>query len=115
MLAFAIVGHMVGDFLLQPDFIASRKKSSSLICALHCLVWTLCVIALAGWWKWWVFGVLFVTHFVQDRGNIIRWYMRLARQQNFTQPPLAPWSLIIVDNTFHLLALAIVARVLNAG
>ena len=111
-LAFAIIGHMVGDYLLQSDYLAENKKKSSFVCAIHCLIWTLSVMTLAGWWRWWVFPALFIPHFAQDRTGFVLWYMRTSGAKRFAEPPLAPWSLIVVDNTFHLLTLAVVARFL---
>lgn len=113
-LSYAVVGHLVGDYLLQNDYQAQGKKVSSPICALHCLLWTLAVLAFAGsgWWVWWVPIVLFVTHFVQDRGPLVRRYMHAIGQDSFAGPPLGPWSIIAVDNVFHLVVLAVVARCL---
>jgi hypothetical protein len=108
-LAFAVVGHLVGDYLIQNDFLAQGKKVSSPICAVHCALWTLAVLAFSGWWIWWVPIVLFVTHFAQDRGPLVRQYMHLIGQDKFAGPPLGPWSIIAVDNVFHLVVLAVVA------
>jgi hypothetical protein len=110
MLVFAIVGHMIGDYLLQNDWMAEGKKRSSLICAIHAAIWTACVCLVGGWFEPWAIGFLFITHFAQDRTNFIRWYMNAMGQRKFAAPPMAPWSIIIVDNTWHLVALAIVAR-----
>jgi hypothetical protein len=112
-LAFAIVGHLVGDYLLQNDYMALGKKRSTPICSLHCLIWSLSVVVAAGWWMWWVFPVLFITHFAQDRTNLVAWKMRVMGQQKFAQPPMAPWSMIAVDNSMHMLVLALVARCLG--
>lgn len=115
-LAFALVGHLVGDYLLQNDWQATGKKVSSAICGVHCLLWTASVLAFAGsaWWVWWVPLVLFVTHFAQDRGGFVLWYMNAVGQgERFAKPPLAPWSFIVVDNTMHMVVLAVVARLLG--
>jgi len=114
-LALAIIGHLVGDYLLQTDWQAAGKKKSSWICAVHCLLWTAAVVLLAGraWWVWWVPLVLFTTHFIQDRTNLVRWSMQHCGQQQFAKPPMASWSVIAVDNTFPLLTLASVAKVLD--
>jgi len=116
MLSHAIVGHLVGDYLLQNDWQAQGKKQSSWICSVHCVLWSASVMLFAGpaWWRWWVFPVLFLTHFVQDRWGLIRRWMRLAGQDQFAAPPMSPWSLIVVDNTWHLVALWLVARILGA-
>jgi hypothetical protein len=113
-LAFAIIGHMVGDYLLQTDWMANNKKKSSFACAVHCLLWTASVTLFARWWThWWLPVALFVTHFAQDRTQFIRWYMNHMGQKGFSTPPLAPWSMIVVDNTFHLVVLAVLAMLVE--
>jgi hypothetical protein len=113
-LSFAIVGHLIGDFILQNDWQAQGKKKSSWICAFHCLLWTLSVILVAGWWRhWWVWPVLFITHFIQDRGPLVRKWMHLAGQDSFAGPPLGPWSIIVVDNVLHIVVLACVAKIIR--
>lgn len=111
-LAFAIVGHLLGDYLLQNDWMANGKKKSSLICSVHCLLWTAAVVVLAGWWSWWIAPVLFITHFAQDRTTFVRWWMGKVGQDGFATH-LAPWSIIAVDNTMHILVLAIIAKVIQ--
>lgn len=112
-LTLAIIGHLVGDYLLQPDWMALNKKKRTLPCAIHCTVWTLAVCAFAGWWSPGVVAWLWATHFVQDRTNIIMWWMtKVARQERFATGPCAPWSIIVVDNVWHILAIWVAWRTL---
>lgn len=111
-LACAIVGHLVGDYLLQNDYLALNKKTSSIACAIHCALWMNSVMFFSGWYQlsflhaWLVGAVLFWTHFAQDRTNIIRfWMTRINRQPKFVEPPMAPWSIIVVDNVWHILTI----------
>lgn len=113
-LTFAIVGHLVGDYLLQNDWQAQGKKRSSLICGVHCLLWTIAVVVAAGWWVWWVPPCLFLTHFIQDRTGVVLAWMKLIGQESFSKPPLGPWSIIVVDNVWHIVTLAVIARILGA-
>ena len=108
MLAEAIIGHLVGDYIFQNDWMAQNKKKSSWPCLIHCTVWTGCVCLFAGW-GWLPALVLFAFHFAQDRTEFIRWWMNLW-QPGFAKPPLAPWSLIVVDNVFHLVQIWLVAE-----
>jgi hypothetical protein len=101
-LASAIVGHLVGDYLLQNDWMALHKKASSLRCAIHCALWTASVMLFAGWRSPVVAAVLFATHFAQDRTGVIRWSMRMAGQEQFASGPCSPWSIIVVDNVWHI-------------
>jgi len=108
----AIVGHLVGDYLVQNDWMALNKKQSTLHCAVHCVLWTACVCAFAGL-GWTAAAVLFVTHFVQDRTNVIAWWMNAIGQERFRTGPCAPWSTIVVDNVFHILTIFFVVTALG--
>jgi hypothetical protein len=114
-LTLAIVGHLVGDYLLQNDWMALHKKASSLRCAIHCALWTLAVCAFAGWWVWWVPLVLFTTHFAQDRTNVVAWWMDAVGQRAFRTGVCAPWSTIVVDNVWHIVVLALVSIALGGA
>lgn len=106
----ALVGHLVGDYLLQNDWLAAGKKRSSAVCAVHCLIWSLAVQLLAGWPAW-TLAVLFPTHFLQDRTSLIRRWMLLIGQRAFLEGPCAPWSIIVVDNVWHILTIWTLWRV----
>jgi hypothetical protein len=107
----AIIGHLVGDFLLQNDWMAANKKKNSWVCLLHCLIWTAWVCCLAGWWHaWWAPVVLCLTHFLQDRTTFVPWWMKnVSGQAGFASGPLSPWSIIVVDNVMHILTIYLVA------
>lgn len=141
-LTCAIIGHLVGDYLLQNDWMATGKKRTSVIdsphdwqsplvellkpcfrwvsfpCLVHCFLWTCSVCLFAGWGPLpWL--VLFLTHYLQDRTNIIRWWMTLPwkDQSRFMAcddfdltdmrvvPGLGPWSVIVVDNVWHIVTI----------
>lgn len=108
------IGHLVGDYLLQNDWMAMGKKSSTFICSVHCLLWTLAVYfcqAADRPWPIWTLPILFLTHFAQDRTELVRWWMEHKGQRGFASVPMAPWSLIVVDNVLHLFVLWIISRV----
>ena len=109
VLAEAIVAHLAGDFLLQNDFLAKGKKERSWICLIHVLIWGMCLLLLT---KMSIEQVAAVTilHFLQDRWSFIAWYMRKMHQDAFAKPPLGPWSIIVVDQVFHLLTIMLAIR-----
>lgn len=75
-------------------------------CLLHCAVYTLAVWACSFWWlPWWGAALCFLLHFPLDRWRLARKLMRWTGQEGFATGPLAPWSVILVDNTLHLLTL----------
>jgi hypothetical protein len=107
----AIIGNLVGDYLLQNDWMALNKKRSSFHCAVHCAIWTACVI-LFSQWALWTAVPLFVTHFIQDRTNVIGIYMDSVGQKAFKTGACAPWSSIIVDNVFHIVTIWAISKII---
>ena len=108
----AIIGNLVADYLLQNEWMAINKKRSTAVCTLHCVIWTSCVLLFSGW-PLWTAAPLFVSHFAQDRTQIIAWYMDLIGQRSFRTGPFSPWSAVFVDNVFHLWTLWLIAVVLG--
>lgn len=100
-----ILAHLIGDYLLQNDWMATRKRSSSLACLLHVFFYTssfvLVIESMTGW-PWWAYVLIAVGHYPFDRYGLARKYMAWNDQGSFADN-LGPWSVIIVDNTFHLL------------
>lgn len=108
ILMSAFVGHLVGDYLLQNDWMALNKKQSTFHCLIHCIIWASAVCLFADWSMsfaspYW--PILFATHFLQDRTNIILWYMKKVGQEKFATGICSPWSIIVVDNVFHILTI----------
>jgi len=97
----SLMGHLVGDYLIQNDWMALNKKKSTIICTVHCALWATSVCILA-WWPLWVWPILFITHFIQDRTNLIIKYMNFVGQKQFANGPCSPWSIIVVDNVWHI-------------
>lgn len=107
-LAGAMIGHMIGDYLLQNDFIANNKKRNSWVCALHCIAYAFTVVVCAQWPAW-TLAPLFVTHFLIDRWQFVPAFMDAMGQQGFKKN-LGPWSVIVVDNTMHLAILLVISH-----
>lgn len=117
VLLLAIIGHLVGDYLLQNDWMALNKKRKDdvglLSCAVHCVIWASAVSFAAGWWhSFWVWPVLYLTHLAQDHTNVVAWWMDRIGQKQFRTGPCAPWSIIVVDNVWHIVTIALVWRFL---
>ena len=111
MLGFSIlIGHLLGDYVFQNDFLAATKSKSSLACAIHVVVYTFamfCAIELhnlaTGYsaWPWWAYFAIASTHFFIDRFRLAVPLMERLGQTHFKEN-LGPWSVIIIDNTLHL-------------
>ena len=60
-------GHLIGDFFLQPDAIAKKKKTSLVSLGIHSLINALCVYVVLGeFCLWWILPAVFLSHFVID-------------------------------------------------
>jgi hypothetical protein len=82
LFASILLGHMVGDYLLQNKWMAMNKSGSTFKCAVHCLLYTLAVCAFttpffdhAVWrgaaypdWRWAL--AVFLSHFLIDRWSL---------------------------------------------
>lgn len=99
-----LIGHLVGDYLLQNDWMAREKKRSHLACAFHVACYCLAVWCFTGWPPI-AMATVAVPHFLIDRGSFVAWYMSRVGQSDFMQPPMSPWSRIVIDNVMHLVCL----------
>lgn len=90
---------------------AMRKfKLGCLACTIHCLCYTLAVAAFTFWWMpWWGYLACFLIHWPIDRFRLAREWMVRFGQEKFATGPLSPWSIILVDNIWHLLTLYCIA------
>jgi hypothetical protein len=117
-----LVGHLIGDFLLQSDNTARRKGQHWRWMLRHVGIYMLVLgVVLLGYalatptplWSIvlvWLF--LLATHVALDRRGFTQTWMRLVGMS-----PDHPWLPIVVDQVFHVLTLAVSAQflVLVAG
>lgn len=109
-----LIGHLVGDWLLQNDWMAKGKKRGFFTLAgwTHFTIYTLAV-TMAFWVSdmtnysltfYLLFSCLiFTSHWLIDTTNLVEGWIRFYRQSNLTM------MRIMVDQTFHLLVLAILS------
>jgi hypothetical protein len=83
-----IILHLVGDYLLQNDWMANNKKCKSLhgliACLAHCFLYSLPFLLIANWLQ---VLLIFGTHFLIDRWFFVKWYMNFIGQKKFAAPP----------------------------
>lgn len=108
-----LLAHMIGDYILQSDWMATNKARLSVAAAVHAVTYTLPFLLITqapG-----VLAVIAATHFVVDRWKIAR-YIVIAKNLLCPKPVvhstatgypeqtpiwLAMWLLIIADNIIH--------------
>jgi len=98
-----LVGHLVGDYLLQNDPMATNKTKSTLHCGLHVVLYTgACIVATLAYLPWWAYAIMAITHFCIDRWRLANIYMKWAKQEKFRDGMFSPWSGIVTDNSLHI-------------
>lgn len=132
-------GHMVGDYVLQNDWMSSNKtnphpgpeqysgtievgawhtrnklwKKGHDACTIHCLLYTAAIALFAwSWMPWWGYLIVGFVHWPVDRFRLAVWWMNNVSSQKFfasKEHPMWPNGIILVDNTFHLVTLYFVA------
>lgn len=115
----ALICHLVGDYLLQSDWMANNKTRSSWACAVHAVTYslpflfitrspvTLAIIAgshfIIDRWRL-ARLVVFAKNFIAPRSEWPRWEECSATGYHRDRPLwLATWLLIIADNTLHVI------------
>lgn len=112
-----LIGHLLGDFVIQNDNIAKNKPQRWPLLLSHVSLYMVVMIPIVVVYAFthplpfWlaVSALLFLsgTHIILDRRDFtVRW-MRFVGMS-----PDRIWLSIVVDQIFHLLTLAIVAQVL---
>ena len=112
-----LIAHLLGDSLLQTDGMPKNKAQDWSWMLRHVGVYMTLVAAvviaysLAHPAPVWLIGMLLffvvAAHIVLDRRRFVDWWTRLVGAS-----PEHPWLGIVLDQVFHLVALAMVAAVL---
>jgi len=103
-----IFAHLIGDYLLQNDWMAKNKKQSHLICLLHIVTYMIPFLFVDI--NWLQFSLISLQHYIQDRTMFVAWFCKITNK--FQSGPGIFWGHIIVDNIFHILWIAAVIHFL---
>lgn len=102
-----LIAHLIGDYLLQTNWMAVNKPKNWLALTLHSGVYTLVIwlasLSYSHSLSWLALLVIFLMHMVLDQRQFVSWWlvniMRVSRDRE------AGLSMV-VDQTFHLIVLA---------
>ncbi|NUM49276.1 MAG: DUF3307 domain-containing protein [Anaerolineales bacterium] len=102
------IAHLIGDFLLQNEWMAMNKRKSAWACFIHVLIYLLPMLFTS--LNEWQLLFIGVTHFLQDHTDFVFWWMRA-----YKRVPEQHWGVIplLVDQGFHFLAIEIALYVGN--
>lgn len=102
-----IVGHAVGDFLLQTNWQAENKSRIWKALLTHCLVYSIVVYLLAllaGGISLISILVIFLSHVLLDKGNIVNWWIKTIKKEQTDKVEIR----FLVDQSLHILVLLII-------
>ena len=96
-----IIAHLVGDFVIQNDWMTANKKKSNYVCFIHIFTYIIPFIFTA--LNPLQLLLISVQHYIQDRTYFITWFCRKTKKfQSELNNTSLPWGHIIVDNIFHI-------------
>ena len=100
-----IYAHLIGDYLLQNDWMAGNKKKNSWICLVH--IATYMIPFLLTDLNWLQLLLIAGQHYIQDRTHFVTWFCKITGkfQMDFNKF----WGHVIVDNVIHILWMAAVS------
>lgn len=137
LFVLSMVGHFVGDYLLQNQWMAIGKsmkgKPGHIACTVHVLLYTLAVALITGLWNPLFLAAVAIPHWLIDRWSLAKYLLKFKNGYGLTEvwekAPLcaAPhpdkleanvWKVsfaapvyIMNDNTIHFLCLLLTARI----
>ena len=111
--------HLVGDYLLQNDWMANEKTKKILPAFIHAFIYSLPFILIT---TPLAAAVIFISHFLIDHFRLVKYFLRLKewrwktewgyittkKESNYYGKEVKPawmwvWLMIIADNTLHLI------------
>jgi len=117
-----LLGHLVGDYLIQPKEMAIAKSARGFKglawCLVHCLLYTLCICLFTATTDPTKIGLIFMSHFPIDRWSLASYWLKIIKGRNFMAAyeskiqfheidlTFSAVVYIIVDNTMHILLMA---------
>ena len=103
-----LLSHLVGDWLLQPHWMAIRKTGEWKVRAIHCAIVTSCFWWVGIWWCLWIYA----THFIIDTYKPLYWFRKLRGDfkswEEFKESFSTPAGFmvnVVFDQIFHILML----------
>ena len=102
-----LICHLVGDYVLQTDWMARTKASSLVAAVVHSMVYSLPFVLITG--LSWALLVIWSTHTLIDRYRLASFVIRLKRWSwkdgeinTSLSADINMMLLIVIDNTIHL-------------
>ena len=127
-----LLGHLFGDYLAQNAWMAENKKKRTLPCVVHCLLYTLWILIFVPELCAFSFVVnifmgtlVFFSHFILDRTQIVRWWWGRQRGRYYEEHPeilfepstvpVGVFVYIVMDNVLHLTMMWLILKLFIIG
>lgn len=102
------IGHLIGDFLFQTEWMAVNKEKKWLALILHSCIYTFSIVVVAAalmkMLTYLSISIIFLSHIFLDRRTFVNWWastvMHIEKENG--------WLKIVIDQIFHLLILVLV-------
>ena len=117
----ALLGHLIGDYLLQSKNMALQKSEPTWhgfkMCTIHVLLYTIAVCAMMQTTDPIIWLLVFIPHWIVDRWSLASYWLKLIRGRTFESAynsndkfrefDIAFTCIVytVTDNTIHLLCL----------
>lgn len=117
-----LLGHLVGDYLLQSKRMAIEKSSKGLAgliwCLLHCLLYTAIICLFTSSTEPIKILLIFMSHFPIDRWSLASKWLKIIKGRDFMVAykskaefheidlSFSTIVYVVVDNTIHILLMA---------
>lgn len=127
-----LLGHLVGDYLLQNNWMALSKHQHGFSgwarCFIHCCIYTICIISFTGILRLDFAILVFLSHFIIDKFSIAEYWLKLIGGRSIKEFVLGKertdrhiimrggftsFVYISVDNTLHFLIMWYGAKLLK--
>jgi len=131
LFVLALLGHLIGDYLLQTKNMALNKSAKGWrgikTCSLHVLIYTASVCLMLWTLNIWIWLAIFIPHWIIDRWSFASVWLKLIKGRTFEDAYLSKdkyrefdiafTSIVytVTDNTFHFLSLWLVVKILMHG
>lgn len=104
---YLIIGHLIGDFLLQNSWMAQYKSTKWIPLFSHVSVYTI-VVALFGFLSGGLslvgIAIIFIGHIILDRKTFVSFWVNKIQM---AKGPNHNWLSIVTDQIFHIIILAV--------
>lgn len=112
MLAYLIIAHLCGDFLLQNDWMQAKSRSS-FVCTVHveCYMLPFFVLASRFGLPAWLLVAIAIEHWLQDRFGLHLYWIKLK-----AGTPADKWLLgpLANDQAMHLTWIGVLAAIASS-